>query len=150
MKYQALFLTLTALVFSSCSSNKLQDQTPEEKKADVYYGQGTTELVNKNYQQALVYLLKAKDLNPKDTKIRNNLGMSYYFREQIGLAEEQLKKAVDLDDKNSDARMNLGSLYLAKKNYKEARVQFEKVAEDLTYQTQYRNYFNLAITSLNF
>ncbi len=149
MKYKALILTLAALFLTSCSSNQLKDQTPEEKKADVYYGQGTTELVNKNYQQALAYLLKAKELNPEDSKIRNNLGMSYYFREQVGLAEEQLKKAVDLDGKNSDARMNLGSLYLAKKNYKEAREQFEKVLEDLTYPTQYRNFYNLAIVNLN-
>lgn len=149
MKYKALVLTLAALFLTSCSSNKLKDQSPDEKKAEVYYGQGTTELVNKNYTQALGYLLKAKELNPKDSKIRNNLGMSYYFREQIGLAEEQLLKAIDLDEKNSDARMNLGSLYLAKKNYTNARKQFEKVIEDLTYPNQYRNYYNLAIVSLN-
>ena len=62
MKIKAFLLTLFVLMISSCSSNQLKDQTPEEKKAEVYYGQGTTELVNKNYPLALTYLLKAKEL----------------------------------------------------------------------------------------
>lgn len=151
MKYKALVLTLAALFLTSCASstNNLQNQTPDEKKAEVYYGQGTSELVEKNYTQALTYLTKAKELNPKDSKIRNNLGMSYFFRDQIGLAEEQLKKAVELDDKNTDARLNLGSLYLSQKNYKSARIQFLAVQEDLTYPNQFRNYYNLALVSLS-
>lgn len=144
-----LFLTLVALFLTSCSTNKLKDQSPEEKKAEVYYGQGTTELVNKNYGQALTYLLKAKELDPKDSKIRNNLGMAYLFREQHALAEEQLKKAIELDELNTDARMNLGSLYMGKKQNAEARAQFEKVLQDLTYPNQFRNYYNLAVLSLN-
>lgn len=149
MKYKMLFLTLVALFLTSCSTNKLKDQSPEEKKAEVYYGQGTTELVNKNYGQALTYLLKAKELDPKDSKIRNNLGMAYLFREQHALAEEQLKKAIELDELNTDARMNLGSLYMGKKQNAEARAQFEKVLQDLTYPNQFRNYYNLAVLSLN-
>ena len=149
MKYKALFLTLTVLVLTSCSSNQLKEQTPEEKKAEVYYNQGTAELVNKDYTQALDHLLKAKELNAKDSKIRTNLGMVYFFKNQVSLAEEELKKAIDIDKKNSDARLNLGSIYLENKKYKEARAQFEKVTEDLTYQSQFRNFYNLAILSLN-
>lgn len=151
MTYKALIMAVAAFLLTSCAtkSNDLKIQTPEEKKAEVYYGQGTSELVNKNYAQALTYLLKAKELNPKDSKIRNNLGMSYFFRDQIGLAEEQLKKAIDLDSKNTDARMNLGSLYLSQKNYKSARIQFLAVQEDLTYPNLFRNLYNLAMVSLN-
>lgn len=45
--------------------------------------------------------------------------------------------------------MNLGSLYLSQKNYKAARIQFLAVLEDLTYPNQFRNYYNLALVSLN-
>lgn len=148
MEIKALFLTVAVLFVSSCSSSKLKDLTPNEKKAEVYYGQGTTELVNKNYPQALIYLTQAKELDPNDSKIRNNLGMAYYFRNQHELAEKEMKAAIDMDAKNSDARVNLGALYMEKNRLKEARVQFEKVLEDLTFQAQYRNYYNLAIVSL--
>ena len=148
MKIKAFLLTLFVLIISSCSSNQLKDQTPEEKKAEVYYGQGTTELVNKNYPQALTYLIKAKELDPKDSKIRNNLGMAYYFREQYALAEQELKSAISLDSKNTDAHLNLGSLYMEKNRLKDARVQFEHVLEDLTFRSLFRNYYNLGILSL--
>lgn len=150
MKYNQTYLTLLVFVlfFVSCSSSKLKNQTPEEKKAEIYYGQGTSELVAKNYSEALNYLTKAREFNPLDSRIRNNLGMTYFFKNQEELAKEQFKKAISLDEKNSDARMNLGSLYLAGKHYKEAKEQFEKVLEDLTFQNQFRNYYNLALVAL--
>ena len=148
MKIKAFLLTLLVLVVSSCSSNQLKEQTPDEKKAEVYYGQGTAELVNKNYTQALAYLTKAKELNSKDSKIRNNLGMAYYFRKQPVLAEQEFKAAISLDSKNTDAHLNLGSFYMEKDQLKDARVQFEHALSDLTFTNQYRNYYNLAILSL--
>lgn len=148
MKPKAFVLTLAVLLFSSCSSNQLTEQTPEEKKAEVYYGQGTNDLVNQNYAQALINLTKAKELNPKDAKVRNNLGMAYFFRNQPALAETELKESIRLDKKNTDARLNLGSLYMSKNRFKEAREQFDLVAADLTFANHYRNYYNLAVLSL--
>ena len=148
MEIKAFLVALLVLSVSSCSSNQLKDQTPDEKKAEVYYGQGTTELVRKNYAQALGYLTKAKELNSKDTRIRNNLGMAYYFRDQHDLAEQELKAAISLDSKNSDAHLNLGSMYMEKNRLKDARIQFEYALSDLTFPNQYRNFYNLGILSL--
>lgn len=142
------YLILVLFLAASCASNELADKTTEQKKAEIYYGQGTSELVKKNYSQALVNLVKARDYDPNDTQIRNNLGMAYYFREQPVLAEKELLKAIDIDKMNSDARVNLGSLYMEKNRIKEARAQFEIVLQDLTYQNQFRNYYNLAVLAL--
>ncbi|MBC7539454.1 MAG: tetratricopeptide repeat protein [Bacteriovorax sp.] len=139
---------LAAIFLVSCASNEQAERTVEQKKSEIYYGQGTSELVKKNYSQALINLLKAKEYDPNDTQIRNNLGMAYYFREQPELAEKELLKAIDIDKKNSDARVNLGSIYMEKNRLKEARVQYEIVLQDLTYINQFRNYYNLAILAL--
>lgn len=141
-------ILFTAIFLASCASNELTEKSTEQKKAEIYYGQGTSELVKKNYSQALINLLKAREFDPKDTQIRNNLGMAYYFREQPELAEKELLKSIDLDHKNSDARVNLGTLYLEKNRLKEARSQYEIVLQDLTYPNQFRNYYNLAILAL--
>jgi type IV pilus assembly protein PilF len=139
----------TAIFLVSCATNtELPEKTTAQKKSEIYYGQGTNELVKKNYAQALINLVHAKEFDPTDSQVRNNLGMAYYFREQPELAEKELLKAIDLDPKNSDARANLGSLYMEKNRLKEARVQFESVLQDLTYVNQFRNYYNLAILSL--
>lgn len=148
MQMKALLLALMALSITACSSNQLKEPTTEEKKAEAYYTRGTTELVNKNYVQALTFLLQAKELNSKDSKIRNNLGMAYFFREQISLAESELREAISLDEKNTDARLNLGSLYMSQNKIKEAREQFLKAEQDLTFSNQYRNFYNLAVLSL--
>lgn len=141
-------ILLTAFLLASCASNELAEKTTEQKKAEIYYGQGTNDLVKKNYSQALINLLKAQEFEPTDSQIRNNLGMAYYFREQPELAEKELLKAIELDKKNSDARVNLGTLYLEKNRLKDAQVQYEIVLKDLTYPNQFRNYYNLAILSL--
>ncbi len=142
----SLFLSSVLLV--SCASNEPAERTVEQKKAELYYGQGTNDLVKKNYSQALINLLKAKEFDPKDAQIRNNLGMAYYFREQPELAERELLKAIELDKKNSDAKVNLGSIYMEKNRLKEARALYEDVAQDLTYTAQFRNYYNLAVLAL--
>ncbi|MDO9180871.1 MAG: tetratricopeptide repeat protein [Bacteriovorax sp.] len=139
---------LAAMFLASCATNELAEKTTEQKKSEVYYGQGTSELIKKNYSQALINLLKAKELEPNDSQIRNNLGMAYYFREQPALAEKELLKALDLDPKNSDARVNLGSIYMEQNRLKEAKFQYEKTLEDLTFTNQFRNYYNLAVLAL--
>lgn len=142
-------LFLSSILLVSCASNEtLPEKTVEQKKAEIYYGQGTNDLVRKNYSQALINLLKARDFDPKDSQIRNNLGMAYYFREQPELAIAELLKAIDLDKKNSDAKVNLGTIYMEQNRLKEARAQYEEVVKDLTYTAQFRNYYNLAVLAL--
>jgi Tfp pilus assembly protein PilF len=139
---------LVALLSSCASQDVNKEKSVELKKAELYYTQGTNELVQKKYQEALINLLKASEFDPKDSHIRNNLGMAYYFREKPELAIMELEKSIQLDPKNSDARVNLGSIYLEKNLLKEAKAQYEIVAQDLTYRNQFRNYYNLALLDL--
>lgn len=44
MEIKAFLITLLVLSISSCSSNQLKDQTPDEKKAEVYYGEAQLSL----------------------------------------------------------------------------------------------------------
>lgn len=151
MKYHGIIgsILFSSLLLTACSSNpELAERTVEQKKAEIYYSQGTNDLIKKNYSQALVNLLKAKEFDSKDSLIRNNLGMAYYFREQPELAEKELKAAIDLEKKNSDAKANLGTIYMEKNRLKEARALFDEVALDLTYQNQFRNYYNLSVLAL--
>ncbi len=153
MKHHGIIgsLLFTAFLATSCANNpsaEFAEKSVEQKKAEIYYSQGTNDLVKKNYSQALVNLLKAKEFDSKDSLIRNNLGMAYYFREQPDLAEKELKEAISLDAKNTDAKANLGTIYMERNRIKEARALFDQAAQDLTYSNQFRNYYNLAILAL--
>lgn len=137
------------ILISACASDDANKELSlNEKKAELYYSQGTSDLIKKSYQQALVNLIKAKELNPDDSKIRTNLGMAYYFREQTQLALQELKEAIKLDAKNNDAKLNLATIYMEKNNLKEAKELYQKVASSLTYEAMYRVYYNMAILDL--
>ncbi|MEI8347725.1 MAG: tetratricopeptide repeat protein [Pseudomonadota bacterium] len=142
-----IFICLFILLLS-CSSNTLKNKSAKEKEADLYYGQGTYELMNKQYPQALQHLLMANESDPNNSKILNNLAMAYYFKKQSALSQETLKKALEVDPKNSDARNNLASIHLEMKQFAQAEQEYLTILKDLTYQHQYRTYYNLALISM--
>ncbi|MEK6626462.1 MAG: tetratricopeptide repeat protein, partial [Bdellovibrionota bacterium] len=137
-----------ALLLTACGSTK-KELTDVERKAELYYSRGTQLLIEKHYTEALDALSKAYDLTPNDSRILNNLGMAYYFKGKLVLAEQHLTKSLELDGKNSDARNNLASLYYTQGRLDEAKKNFQQIVEDLVYQHQYRTYYNLALIALS-
>lgn len=149
MKTLYTTIALSTLLLAGCATeDPTRELSVEEKKADTLYTQGTNDLVAKRYQQALISLLKAKELDPNNTKVRTNLGMAYYFREQPVLAITELKDAINLDKKNSDAKMNLATIYMEQNKIKEAKNLYNEVVADLTYSALFRVHYNLALLNL--
>lgn len=136
---------LILLVLFGCGSQKTEHK---RSKADIYYTHGTSNLMKKNYTEALNLLLKAEAERPTDTKIHNNLGMAYFFKKRSSRAVFHLKRAIELDSKNSDAKNNLASVFLQMGRYQEAKELYTEVSRDLVYHHQYRVYYNLALISL--
>ncbi len=132
------------ILIMSCGSSETE-KSKELAKAELYYNQGTTNLVNKKYTDALEMLLKAKAIAPGDSRIHNNLGMTYFFKEQPVLAEQHLREAIKLDPKNTDARNNLASMHYQNGEYEKAFTEYQKILEDLVYQHQYRIHYNMAL-----
>lgn len=138
---------LLLIFFISCASNnkEKEDLSPKEQKARLYYNQGTKNLSNGDYTDALNNLLYAYELAPNDSKILNNLGMAYYFKKSTHRAERFIKQAIKMDPQNADAKMNLGTIYLKENKLTQARTIYQALLENLTYKGQYRTYFNLAV-----
>ena len=134
--------------FVSCSSTPKGEKTPEEKKAEIYYNQGTQQMMDQEYTQALKNLLSAKNLSPNDDRINNNLGMAFYFKGAKNRAIKYIKKALELNPKNTDAKMNLATIYLQEKKYAQAEGMYLQVLDDLTYEGQYKTYYNLGLLNL--
>lgn len=143
-----IFILIFISVTMSCSTFSNKKETVEIKQAELYYNEGTRLLMEKKYFEALTHLLRAKELDPNESKIRINLGMAYYFRHQLALAEAELKDAINLNKKNTDAYLNLGSLYLSQNKLTLARKYLEESIKDLTFSNQFRTYYNLALLAL--
>lgn len=129
----------------SCSSKKAELR---EKQANLYFGAGTQNLMEKQYTDALKNLLLANDLNPDNPEILNNMGMAYYFKGERDLAIKTLKRVLELEQNNSDAKVNLASIYYHDTNYTEAEKLYKQVLRDLTYDKQARTLFNLGLLEL--
>jgi len=147
MKYTWISFIL-ALMTISCASPKKTGISPEKRKAQIYYNQGTRELLNKNYTVALKHLLEAYTLDKEDSKILNNLGMAYFFKKRPDTAIKTVLKAIKLDPKNIEARVNLGTIYTNTGRYEQAKRQYLLVLDNLTYSRQYKTYFNLGVLHL--
>jgi len=119
-----------------------------KEQAELFLSHGTQKLQEAEYTQALSLLLKAYSLNPKHSKIVNNLAMAYYFKEELLLAEEKLKEAIALDPKNMSAKLNLASLYLQKNQMNKAENIYQDSLKDLSYPLHYQTYYNLGLISL--
>lgn len=131
-----------------CSQNPIKDKSPLEKKADLYYSQGTSYLIKKRYTEALSHLLEADKLRPNDSKIKNNLAMAYYFKGQTLKAINILEESIELEPNNSDAKNNLASIYFQTEQYEKSKNIYTEVLKDLVYKHQYRTHFNLALIAL--
>lgn len=141
-KFMTTLMALFLLV--SCGTNKPR-KTENEKKADLYYSYGTSNLINKKYTDALNNLMKAATFSPDDSRIHNNLGMAYYFKKDTKSAIKHVKKAIDLDENNHDALVNLASIYYNLKRFKLAEKYYKEVQGRITYKFQYRVLYNLAL-----
>ena len=122
--------------------------SPEKRKAQIYFNQGTRELMYKDYTAALNHLTEANILDKDNTQILNNLGMTYYFKKRPETAIKMIQRAIEVDSKNTEARINIGTIYTNLGRYELAKKQYNIVLDDLTYDRQYKTYFNLGVLHL--
>lgn len=147
MNFKSLLIFCMCLLLSACASKK-KEKSPAEKRAETYYNQGTMELVAKDYTLALQKLLRANELKPNDSKICNNLGMTFYFKNDYEKAVRFVKKAIKLDPKNTDAKLNLATIYMNRKEFTKAKDIYKNLLKDLTYTGHNRTYYNLALINI--
>lgn len=138
------FLTSCAFMGEQGSPQK----SPREKRGELYYSHGTAKLLSKEYTEALELLMKAAQDIPEDTRVHNNLGMAYYFKNRNDTAIRHLKKALEYDPKNADARNNYASILFEKGRLDEAQEQYEQIQENLIYPHQHRVKYNLGLIHL--
>lgn len=139
-----MILLASIFILISCASSE-EKQTPEQKRAEIFFNHGTNMLVHQKYTEALKNLLEAYKLTPEDSKLCNNLGMAYYFKDQVATAISFIKKSIALDEKNSDAKNNLASIYFEQNKLDDALKLYQEISKDLIYEHQYRVYGNIGL-----
>ena len=78
------------------------------------------------FDQGLVELKKARDLDPLSLIINTNLGLNFYMARLYDLAISQLNRALELEPNFFRAHLHLGMCYERKSMYREAVAELEK------------------------
>ena len=125
---QQTFWILLACLICSCSLMR-----KDRELAELHLKVGTSQLESGLHPQALASLLQASKLDPENPIIQNNLGLAYFARERLDLAERHIRMALELDPKYSDARNNLARILIEKAQYESALSELNLVLNDLTY-----------------
>lgn len=138
-------IALCSLSLLGCASWWQQDKS----KAELYLRMGITQMESGNYPYALRDLLKAEELDRKNAVTQNNLGLVYFFRERLDLAEKHLRTAVAIDEKYTEARNNLSRVLIEKGKYSDAEKELKIVLNDLTYPSPEKAYINMGLVKFN-
>ncbi len=107
-----------------------------QKTANEFRQAGIDAMKNGNTSEALANYLLAKELNPYDWQIHNNLGYFYYSTQEFNLSVESYNEAIRLIEFDTppsrfssyedQVYINCGKAHLELKNYEDAIENFSK------------------------
>ena len=143
MKKIVYILFLMTLL--SCS-NKAKNENLN--MGNMYFDQGTQHLMNGSYSEALKYLLQSQSYIPEDDEMLNHLGMAYFFNGDSDHAIETISKAIKVNPKNSNAKNNLATVFMNLGKRDQAKLIYNDVTKDLTFDNLHRTYYNLGLIAL--
>jgi len=98
-----------------------------------------------DYTSAMRELMKAKDLNPEDPFIYNDLGLCYMAKKHLPDAIANFKKSIALKGSYTPARNNLGAAYLEAREWDAAIATFKEITKDALYATPQYPLSNLGL-----
>ena len=127
---------LVSFLISSCASTQKHELTSEER-AQMLTEMAATDLNEGDATSALVYLKQAETATPQSPQIQYLLSLTYYRKNEIGMATRAAQKAIALDPSFSAAKNTLGKLLLDQGKLPEAEVNLKAAAQDLTYREAY-------------
>lgn len=115
------------------------------KQATYHYQMGLSYLGENNVTGALVEFTEAEKIDADNHELQNYLGVAYFRKGKLDIAEKKYLKALALKPNYSDARNNLSVTYLEMKRWDDAIYQLKLVIDDIFYQNQSAAGINIAL-----
>ncbi|MDD5475298.1 MAG: tetratricopeptide repeat protein [Syntrophales bacterium] len=131
-------MAVALIITVSCATNHRN-----REMAEMHLRTGIAGIESGEYTEALRELFEAKRLNPDDSRIYYNMGVSYYARGLIKDSSTAFSRAVDLKPDYSEALNYLGLIRFEEGNYQEAIRFFHKALSNVLYDTPEFALYNL-------
>lgn len=117
----------------------------EEDRSRLLLRMGVSQMEAGDFPNALRTMLEAEKLNPDDAVIQNNLGLAFFYRDRLDMAEKHLRLAVTKSPEYTEAANNLGRILSERGKNTEAIALLRKAQTDLTYAKPAKISVNLGI-----
>jgi len=127
---------LTCFLLSSCASSQKHELSKEEH-VRLLTETATADLNEGDATSALIYLRQAEEIDPKAADTQFLLSLTYYRKNEIGMATRAAQNALKLAPDFSAAKNTLGKLLLDQGKFNEAEKLLKEAAQDLTYRESY-------------
>lgn len=120
--------------------NKAQvDMRRKDFEEFLYIGRAYLNAETPNYKSALLFLNKAKAIQPTDAQVLLSLGDAYYGEGNVNEAYSAYRNAYDADKSVLRAKLQLGVITKGSKAFQEAKSAFENILTiDPNYGPAYR------------
>lgn len=137
----AICVTLQILAGNGCSSLSHED----EERSRILLRMGVSQMEAGDFPSSLKTLLEAEKLNPNDPVIQNNLGLAFFYRDRLDMAETHLRRSLKLRPSYTEAANNLGRILSERGKNEEAIHILRQAQSDLTYPKPAKISLNLGI-----
>ncbi|HZX14831.1 MAG TPA: tetratricopeptide repeat protein [Thermodesulfobacteriota bacterium] len=138
-----IFLTIS-FVTLSCGGKRAGENSKEKQLGD-QKTLALASLLRKNFQQALVDIQEAEDMDDDDPEVYNIKGLIYFALKEYGEAEKSYKEAIEIKSDYSEARYNLCGLYLTLDQWDKAIDECSKAVSDVLYRSRDKAFTSLGV-----
>jgi type IV pilus assembly protein PilF len=135
------WIALAALLFAAqgCASPaKRAEADLRKRQAQSHYDIAIDHIQNGRIELGLRDLLAAERFDPRDERIQNMLGITYYQKGRPAEGERHLRKALELQPDYHEARYNLAVLLLREGRWSECIEQSQRLYGDPTFVEPWR------------
>lgn len=132
MKLRVLICPVLCAALAACGASKTRtiranDPYGALSESEIYVQKGVQYMEAGNYEIALQDLMRATELDGRNSEAFNALAVLYQKLDQPADAERQFRKALSANSDNFGARNNYGRFLCARGQYEEAMSQFREV-----------------------
>jgi Tfp pilus assembly protein PilF len=135
-------IVLAAALAASClacaSSGGRAQADLRKRQARSQYDIALDHLQRGQTELGLRTLLDAQRLDPRDARIQNSLGVTYYQKNRVREGEQHLRRALELRPDYHEARYNLSVLLLREERFAECIAESQHLFDDPTFVAPWR------------
>jgi len=144
MRYKLIFIIFICLNFILCASPQKKIQDARNNDPQYQYNMGLFYLNQGNVDEAIRYLNRALELNPRYDLALYALGLAQSMNGKFEESVKHLQNSLKINPTLTDARNALGAVYQEMGLLDQAENEFKIAISDENYTSKDNSYYNLA------